>query len=419
MPTLFVHGVTVRKPRADVLAEQVQLKLIAHNFDTPFEKYFWGGSAMALRWGGDSIPGISEQERRAQIGEFDSTIPLPDLKQCLIDSPLMELNAMRETKMFAAFAPERRAMDSRQATLRAGRTPLAMELARCLGAVPELHAAVDSAFLSAIIEACFGAVEKAQATLALPDLLKTISRSLTGSIYAFLVPPTDADTTPITWTGIYVPVDDAVRAILGGQAGLFKDLIQNAGLALALPMLRGRRGRYMPPVTRFLGDVFVYLSKRDAFLEGMHAVVTRALNDTSTPLWIIAHSLGGVISYDYCVRYGIDTERLVTVGSQVGLFAEADLLASRYPDDKTAPQEDPRPLATLTADGRLKVPSTITEWINIYDLNDMLSFRCSPIFDRVQDKPVEGDSPFPESHSSYWDREQTYELILSGMAKRS
>lgn len=416
MPIVFLHGVTVRQTRANELAETVQSNLIRQGLTLPFYKYFWGGSGVALRWGGDSIPGISAEERREQMASYNEAVSLPDLKGLLISSPLLELSAWRETREFAAFDKQKGTMDRRRAQLQAARELLVGKLLDGLRETKGLkwpeRPEEAANFVALSVASILAAAADTRADIGIADLLEPMARALTADLYTYLVPPAQMLKAEIQWETLYVPVDYAVEQTLGGQAGLFGDLLKKSALSLALPLLRGSRGRFMPPVVSFLGDVFVYLSDRDAFLEGMHAVVTRALNESNTPLWIVAHSLGGVIAFDYCSRYPTAVHRLVTVGSQPGLFAEGNLLFARHPDPDVRPL-DKRPTAALDETGMRVVPENIERWINVYDFNDMLSFRCAPIFDRVQDVPLTSDSSFPDSHSAYWDRDDTYEHIVA------
>ncbi|WP_328222287.1 hypothetical protein [Streptomyces sp. NBC_00310] len=136
----------------------------------------------------------------------------------------------------------------------------------------------------------------------------------------------------------------------------------------------------VPTVPRFLGDVFVYLEGRGstsdpgpipdrvmaALQEGMRG---RTADD---PLIVVGHSLGGAIAYDMLSRFCTDTtaDVLCTVGSQVGLLEEMKVLA--VSDDDTAGR-------------KVAKPPNVEHWINVFDYNDVLSYKLEPIFADVID----------------------------------
>jgi hypothetical protein len=95
-------------------------------------------------------------------------------------------------------------------------------------------------------------------------------------------------------------------------------------------------------VALFLGDVFTYLDERGtpqdpgAIVKKVAAALTEGLQarTDSDPLIVVGHSLGGVILYDMLTSFqpeanlvpGLHIDRLVTVGSQVGLVRGAEEL---------------------------------------------------------------------------------------------
>jgi hypothetical protein len=95
-------------------------------------------------------------------------------------------------------------------------------------------------------------------------------------------------------------------------------------------------------------------------------------------------------------------DRLVTVGSQVGLFGELTSLK----------------WAQAQSDGKLVTPASVKHWVNIYDPDDMLSFLADPVFDRVTDSAVRTGAPFPASHSEYWYVTETYTKMLAALPAR-
>ena len=82
----------------------------------------------------------------------------------------------------------------------------------------------------------------------------------------------------------------------------------------------------------------------------------------------MGHSLGGVIAYEYCQLGNHKVDRLVTVGSQVGLLAEMGAID-----------------APSGGNGKFAMPARTTTWLNLYDPSDVLSFLAAPVFAGVVD----------------------------------
>ncbi|MCC8969763.1 hypothetical protein [Bradyrhizobium brasilense] len=166
------------------------------------------------------------------------------------------------------------------------------------------------------------------------------------------------------------------------------------------------RDEASPLVARFLGDIFVYLSdrgtpsKRAKIREIIAADVNAAAVEAGKKngkLVLIGHSLGGVILLDMLgdpssgIDQNIKIDLLATVGSQPGLFQEMSLLGNAT----KAPQRVPL------------VPS-IGSWWNVYDPVDLLSFRCAPMFQDVQDFEFSSATGLVDAHTSYFKRPRFY-----------
>jgi hypothetical protein len=94
---------------------------------------------------------------------------------------------------------------------------------------------------------------------------------------------------------------------------------------------------------------------------------------------------------------------LVTVGSQVALFAEYGLF-----------QAADSALAHGTSGRRpYRTPRSPSRWLNFYDPDDFLSFPIAGVFPHAAegDRPCAAGKPFPASHSAYWDNPQVYSAI--------
>ena len=202
--------------------------------------------------------------------------------------------------------------------------------------------------------------------------------------------------------------------------GLFDKLKEAASrLANALPAAGSgvvaalARKKLNATVTRFAGDAFVYLGKRGTpGAEGdIVKVVLKGLDDAlaaktaaDNKLIVIAHSFGGEIMYDILTQFrpGFEVDCLITVGSQVGLFEEMKVyLASK--DD--VPKHYP--------DGRVPKPSGVKRWLNVFDQNDVLSYRVAPVFDGAEDFEYDtGYSTF-QAHGGYFLRPSFYARLAA------
>ena len=409
MPVIFVHGVSVRQVAYDEVVAKVRLAL-RHRIpesQAGINSYFWGGSGVALRWGGASIPNMPPGEQIALRTQVEEQVPLPDLRAILLMYPLGELDALRQRTpdqggITTGFNPTFQKAQDRNVELNAKLNELSEALKQHLAALPEL--APD--FLRQTVESVLGAAVKTREDIPIPTLIPIIAKALTASVYRRIVPPGEALNVADNWERLHAPILKATEQAFKSQLTFIGEAARNTGLSLATFALRhGLRSQVMPPVVRFLGDCFVYLANRETYLEGLHATVVEATNMEKkelggpSPLWLVGHSLGGIIAFDYCTRHPeVDVDRLATVGSQVGLMAEGDLLW----------QSVPKP----AAGAQRAAPANVAHWMSVYDENDMLSFRAAPVFEGVDEEMIESGSPFPDSHGAYWDNEKVYDKIF-------
>jgi pimeloyl-ACP methyl ester carboxylesterase len=151
----------------------------------------------------------------------------------------------------------------------------------------------------------------------------------------------------------------------------------------------------MDSFSLFIGDVLRYMACRDQIQDRVETRLRELCEQQDDDLWLVGHSLGGVIGFEFCQRTERNVARLITVGSQVGVLAEMGALQ----------------LAPTT--GKFAKPDRIGTWLNLYDPNDMLSFLAAPVFGDVRDIQVKTGAPFPLSHSEYWARAEVYAALTS------
>lgn len=123
----------------------------------------------------------------------------------------------------------------------------------------------------------------------------------------------------------------------------------------------------------FIADVIVYQSHtyREKIQMRVREVIKRELGEQAgtidQPIKVIAHSLGGVVSFDMaCLNHdALHIEAFVTMGSQPAFF---HLL-------------DPREGVAKFEGELVTVPKTIGRWTNVWDDYDMLGFATDEVFE--------------------------------------
>lgn len=184
----------------------------------------------------------------------------------------------------------------------------------------------------------------------------------------------------------------------------------NVSGAAALAMFRSRIQEH---VTRFLGDVFVYLKARgsadapgpipEMVIDSLEAGAAARTDDD--PLLVVAHSMGGNIVYDVLTHFRPDlrVDRVVTVGSQVAFFEELKLFHASeggVPDDQ-------RP--------RVGRPDNVTRWLNVFDRTDVLAFAMDRVFAGVVDYQYDTGEGLIAAHGAYFTRPSFHRRLAKRM----
>jgi hypothetical protein len=192
---------------------------------------------------------------------------------------------------------------------------------------------------------------------------------------------------------------------IGGAAGRL------AGTA-AVEVVRPSLNR---SVSMFLGDIFVYLQQRQRL--GVNAPIVKRVADElelaakglkaeDSKLIVIAHSMGGNIVYDLLsnLRTDLSCDVLVTVGSQVGVFAELGLFNSVTPPANPATDRVPQ-------------LAKVRRWINVFDANDVLGFATEKIFNGVEDYQYSTGKGLLAAHSTYFIRPSFYGRLAARLGE--
>lgn len=175
-------------------------------------------------------------------------------------------------------------------------------------------------------------------------------------------------------------------------------------------LLKKTREQFSKKSFLFFGDVFEYIKRgqgangtiKNRVCDEIKRISNKAGN-TTEPLVVISHSFGGEVVYDLLTSGVLEDTPIdlwVTVGSQVGLFAEMSLYDYSKLEKPTY--------------GKIGRPKGVSRWINVYDTVDVFSFLCEPIFgsDAVTDIKI-GTGTVASAHGAYFSNPQLYRIIAS------
>ncbi|MFD7867488.1 hypothetical protein [Streptomyces sp. NPDC059783] len=185
------------------------------------------------------------------------------------------------------------------------------------------------------------------------------------------------------------------RGLKGAASWVGGRLLGDPLLWASSPVVqRGRRpmtGKILPGS----GDILRYQGRGTGLRTRIADTVALAREREGGPVVLLAHSLGGIASFDLLAMepaHGVDL--LITVGSQAPFLYEIDALTGlRRGDD---------------------LPATFPRWINVYDRRDLLGFVGERVFPgRVTDVRVNLRQPFPRSHTGYFAHQGLYERIAA------
>lgn len=141
------------------------------------------------------------------------------------------------------------------------------------------------------------------------------------------------------------------------------------------------------------GDILRYQGRGAGLRARIADVVALTREQDDGPVVLLAHSLGGIASFDLLAMepsHGVDL--LITVGSQAPFLYEIDALTGLRRGDQ--------------------LPAAFPRWLNVYDRRDLLGFVAERIFPgRVTDARVELRQPFPRAHTGYFAHDSFYERI--------
>ncbi len=200
-----------------------------------------------------------------------------------------------------------------------------------------------------------------------------------------------------------------VQRIKQAVGGAKTKLIDRAGDFASTRALAWGREPLNGVLGRFFGDVFIYLNSRGTaqapgpiprlILDEWDAARADAPHE---PFIVVAHSLGGVISWDLMThdRPGVDVDLFVSIGSQVSHFEEMKLFRN---SDPAVPGND--------LSRRAVKPAHIRRWINVFDEVDIFSYACARVFADVSDFRYDTHTYVIKAHGAYFTQARFYERL--------
>jgi hypothetical protein len=246
--------------------------------------------------------------------------------------------------------------------------------------------------------------------------------------YAANIPAWAIQQPPLTNRQFIDKLNQEIAPLLSAQGALavqtmgFKDWWASLGEAVnrlgsapndavtALALARARESLHTK-ATRFLGDIFVYLNSHQganapgAIVNVVMDALRKADEDRKPgddKLIIIGHSLGGVILYDILTYFdtNIKVDLFATIGSQIAVFEEMTLYRA---SQQGVPANPPKDL--------LNTPANVEKWVNIFDTNDIFSFRAEGVFNGVKDYKFDTGYGLLEAHGGYFARPSFYKRL--------
>lgn len=373
MPLVFVHGVSVRDGKSyaenqatrDGLFRKYALKELVPNSDKArIENPYWGQFGANPAWNSASLPDGQYESFGSGDGVFE---------EILLDLAA-DIQAPTQDKVLVTLA--------RQSL------PRAIDCLWAAGAFTDSGSAVGDA----LAEQSVRALEYATA-IGQPEWLDHVKDD--DAFVEKLLTELDA------WKPKVQLVESfGVTDIWNHLKTAVANIANSATALLTNPATRAIRPWVNSRVLLFLGDIFVYLNTRDAAggspiiaeVKGAFERADQARNVDDDKLIVIAHSMGGNISYDILTSFApnIQVDLFLTVGSQVGLFEELKLFKNSDP--------------AIKAPAHLAKPPNIKTWINVMDLNDVLAYATSPIFEKSLDTKVDNHVPVWSAHTVYFYR---------------
>ena len=428
MPVIFIHGVNTRDnddyrkdcTARDELLRRLVLKPLAARGDrfTQIEIFnpYWGDLGVSFRWDQASLPEVHILEHLGAEGEGT---PESDFE---LSETVRDLGGthQRGSSRLENLGPDegmlkRAAEKDLTRFVEAVLSPILLSeihLAEDSGIKPETEGVLQALLAIAAEEVSRDPNVKAEViTTGSDDEVMDLLKEKIKARFEQLAAPKEA-----------VPADSRLESLgpawledlkdrVGEMFDRAKDIPARVTGVSALDLFRDGLHRNL---SRFLGDVFVYLNERgDKTHPGpivskvLQAIKTAPKHHPDEPLIIITHSMGGNILYDILTYYdpNLKVDVWVSVASQVGQFEEMKIFKA---SNKKIHKPDKVP--------GLKPP--LGYWLNIYDPLDSFGFKAVPVFtDADADLEYLTGAGALKAHGEYFGRASFYRLVREQVEK--
>lgn len=381
---LFVHGTGVRAEGYISTLDIIKREVARNGLNLAVYGCYWGEAEGAtLAAGGASIPGYDESGG-TQPSEADQELALWSV---LLTDPWYELRLLRH-----------RTLD---APLPFGEEPPSVVLRRTVDTLVPTTRVLDQfadAGLAGYLDSAVAALRQAPelddaVATAQPEPLEH-RRAIARALVAWVLVAADDDGMPApdgtTRDALVLELTELLHGEGLGIGDFLLQPVKGMALRLVTRKLTGDRGSLSDGAAPMTGDILRFL----AHGEGAREFIRSAIQDLdSGPVYLLAHSLGGIMCADLLVREHVpEVAGLITVGSQTPFLYEIGAF----------------PGLTYPA----SLPDYVPSWLNVYDRRDILSYWAAPVFgQRVTDVMVDNGQPFPYSHSAYWSNPDLWHAI--------
>ena len=429
MPLCFIHGVNVRKEdpgfQRDLAARDELIRsLLLQSLAKRNPRYsglkiinpYWGGLGVSHAWKQATVPDVRLLEDLGPGGNASRS----DMEMAVV----LEGPPAGKLEPLGAVDPvQAAAQRDVQALLEAVLAPLIYSEQQLVeGALPggpTANGTLEGMLLAAARDvvadpAVAAEVQAAPSGDAVLDLLRNrLEERFAERTNASLAPAGESE---------HAALEDLGPGWLAGARNRIGELFNRAkgvaGRSLSVAALDAYRGRLHGNLSRFLGDVFVYLKHRGD--RGSPGPIPKLVLDQlksaqrpGEPLVIITHSMGGNILFDLLTAFdpALEVDAWISVGGQVGQFEEMKLFLASDPAIAAPSRLEP-------FGGRVKT------WLNVYDPADVLSFLVTPVFESADPRFVVKDVRFKsgaatlEAHGAYFKRPSFYELVRKELEQR-
>lgn len=392
---LFIHGTGVRSESYIRTLEQIRSKVAATNLTCRVQSCEWG-DVYGIDFDGLSLPEPPKRDEaeaaQAYRWEYLQVDPLFDLRLwCTrVAQPAKKIVGSRNSAItlweasISGYIDEYNEGKNKEGDLK--KKVALLELLKANG--------IEEFFEPAWKKVATTGLPK-QAFTAAGDDVSAISNVFAEAVVAQMMHDAAAAVDPCfisPRTGgkiVTILLFDWNQAAMGLK-DLFVSIFGKATQTIVRPFRSGASRAIAPAI----GDILHY--------QALGADIRRLLREKilSIPgdIFILAHSLGGIACFELMVearRNGAmelsSVKGLITAGSQVPLLYEFGALQ------------------TLARNQQL--PPDFPRWLNLYDENDLLSYRANRLFTVQPDRQVDSMLPPFQAHSAYWTLDETWQSV--------